>query len=353
MKPRSQWRTASPIIALGVAVVALAVAHVVANDEPVVPELLDAGILLVFAVAILAVGYMAVRDEYDRRSVHRIVLFALGSSAVVGSLSGVFVLARTISNEPLPGGAFVLAIGFSLGGAAGTLIGYYLSRYETSLRHEAELRRRLTVLQRVLRHNIRNEVTIIEGVSRDLTDRVDDPSVAQGLDTITRHIDRVHRVAEKSQDLASVWQSEETITVDVSEALDRAIDALASTQVDVTITQTIPEHLAVDAHPRLWMAFDEALDNAARHNESVSIDVSATVGDDTATVRFVDDGSGIPDAEIAPLVRGHERPLDHTTGIGLWLMYWIVDYSGGTLTFDDAETGGTAVEMTLPLASSD
>lgn len=353
MKARSQWWTASPIIVLGLAVVGIAVVHVVANDDPVLPELLDAGILMVFAVAILGVGFMAVRDEYERQSVRRIVLFALGSSAVVGGLSGVFVLARVISNDPLPGGAFVLAIGFTLGGAAGSLIGYYLNRYETSLRHEAELRRRLTVLQRVLRHNIRNEVTIIEGVSRDLTDRVDDPSVAQGLDTITRHIDRVHRVAEKSQDLAGVWQTEEIVSVDLTDALTRAIDSVTSTHTDVTITQRIPESLAVDAHPRLWMAFEEALDNAARHNESVSIDVSATVTGDAATVRFVDDGSGIPDTEIAPLVRGHERPLDHTTGIGLWLIYWIVDYSDGTLSFDDAESGGTVVEMTLPLATSD
>lgn len=349
MKGRTGWRAAAPILVIGAAIAGFAIAHAIVRSEALLPELLDAGILMVFASAVLAVGYRVADEGLGWPSVVRILTFIVGSSIVVGGLSGVFVIARLATDDPIPGMAYVLSIGFSLGAAAGALIGFYLDRYERSLQHEAELSRRLTVLQRVLRHNIRNEVTIIEGVSRDLTDQVEDPDVLRGLETITDHIGKVYRVAEKSQDLATVWQTDGTVAVDAVPAIGDAIETVRANHSTVTITEDLPDTVVVDAHPRIGMAFEEALDNAARHNEDdVSIDVTAAVDDDFATIRFSDTGAGIPDSEVAPLVRGHERPLDHTTGIGLWFIYWLVDHSNGTLTFTESNAGGTVVEMTLP-----
>lgn len=350
MNGRRAWRPAAPIIVIGLVIVAAAIGHVVRGDNELLPELLDAGVLLVFACAVLAVGYRVAVDPIGGQSITRILGFTLGSSLIVGGLSAVFVIARLATGESLPGMEFVLAIGFSLGAATGSLIGYYLDRYERSIQQEAELSRRLTVLQRVLRHNIRNEVTIIEGVSRDLTDRVDDPAVADGLSLIVDHIGRVYRVAEKSQDLAAVWQTSETTVVDVVSSIDDAIRTVSDEHPHATITSRLPDALRIEAHPRIALAFEEALDNAARHNEDVTIDVTATLNDRTATVSVSDTGSGIPQSEVAPLVRGHERPLDHTTGIGLWFIYWLVDHSDGTLAFSKSNTGGTVVEMTLPVA---
>lgn len=349
MNGRTGWQAAAPILVIGAAIAGFAIAHAIVRSDSLLPVLLDAGILMVFASAVLAVGYRVATERLGWPSVVRILSFIIGSSLVVGGLSGVFVIARIATGDPIPGIAYMLSIGFSLGAASGSLIGFYLNRYERSLQHEAELSRRLTILQRVLRHNIRNEVTIIEGVSRDLTDRVDDPDVSKGLRTITEHIGRVYRVAEKSQDLATVWQTDGTVDVDVIPAIGDATETVRANHPTVTITQDLPESLVVDAHPRIGMAFEEALDNAARHNDdAVSIDVTATINDAFATIRFADTGRGIPDSEVAPLVRGHERPLDHTTGIGLWFIYWLVDHSNGSLTFTESNSGGTVVEMTLP-----
>lgn len=351
MKGRAGWRAASPILVIGASIAGFAIAHVVVRNYALLPELLDAGILMVFASAVLSVGYRVADERLGWPSVVRILSFIVGSSLVVGGLSAVYVIARIATGESIPGMTFVLSIGFSLGAAAGALIGFYLNRYERSLQHEAELSRRLTILQRVLRHNIRNEVTIIEGVSRDLSDRVDDPYLSKGLGTITEHIGKVYRVAEKSQDLATVWQTDGTVVVDVVPAIGDAIETVNANHPTAMITQEVPDSLMVAAHPRIGMAFEEALDNAARHNaDGVSVDVTATVNDSTATVRFSDTGAGIPDSEVAPLVRGHERPLDHTTGIGLWFIYWLVDHSDGTLTFTESNSGGTVVEMTLRTA---
>lgn len=350
MNGRTRWRPAFPLLALGLAIVGLAGVHVVLDDDALLPELLDAGILVVFAVAVLAVGVRVATDRLAWAAARRVLAFTVGSSLVVGGLSAVFILSRGVTGEQTSEQWFFLFIGVSVGAATGALVGYYLNRYETSLRHEAELSRRLTVLQRVLRHNIRNEVTIIEGLSRELAERSDDPEITDGLHTITDHIGRLHRVAEKSQDLAAVWQTDGTVSLDAARTFAEAVDRVSTNHPEMTVSWDLPDSLTVDAHPRIGMAFEELLDNAARHNETVTVDVRATIEDSTATLRFADTGGGIPESEIAPLVRGHERPLDHTTGIGLWFVYWLVDHSNGDLSFSEREEGGAIVEITLPTA---
>lgn len=40
--------------------------------------------------------------------------------------------------------------------------------------------------------------------------------------------------------------------------------------------------------------------------------------------------------------------LYHGSGLGLWLVYWIVQRSGGSITVRDATPRGSEVEVTLP-----
>ncbi|MGM0399219.1 MAG: ATP-binding protein, partial [Halobacteriota archaeon] len=61
-----------------------------------------------------------------------------------------------------------------------------------------------------------------------------------------------------------------------------------------------------------------------------------------------DDGPGIPDHEKAVLREGEETPLAHGSGLGLWLVYWIVTMNGGRLEISDNEPRGTVVEIDLP-----
>jgi len=37
----------------------------------------------------------------------------------------------------------------------------------------------------------------------------------------------------------------------------------------------------------------------------------------------------------------------HTSGLGLWLVYWVADLSDGNIAFDRSETGNT-ITLTLP-----
>jgi Signal transduction histidine kinase len=58
-----------------------------------------------------------------------------------------------------------------------------------------------------------------------------------------------------------------------------------------------------------------------------------------------DDGPGIPDDERMVLNRATETSLEHGSGLGLWLAKWLVDASGGGLTF--AVDDGTVARVDI------
>jgi PAS domain S-box-containing protein len=102
----------------------------------------------------------------------------------------------------------------------------------------------------------------------------------------------------------------------------------------------------------LSAAFTELLDNAVRHNPAASprVVVDATVDAETVTVTVDDDGPGLPERERT-VRRAPESQLDHSTGLGLWFVQWVVEASGGSLAFEESPLGGTRVAVTLQRAS--
>jgi signal transduction histidine kinase len=129
------------------------------------------------------------------------------------------------------------------------------------------------------------------------------------------------------------------------------------------------------ALPSLRLAVESVVENACEHNDADDprVDVAVTTGSREATdsggnetgsgtgdgvgasdgqVRIVvtDNGPGIPAQERTALSEGRETDLEHASGLGLWLAYWILDRSGGAMRFADASPRGTVVELVLPAA---
>ncbi|WP_167837403.1 PAS domain S-box protein [Halosimplex halophilum] len=79
----------------------------------------------------------------------------------------------------------------------------------------------------------------------------------------------------------------------------------------------------------------QAREDATAHaGAAPTVSVTGTVDERSVTLSVVDDGPGIPDAELAALERGAETALDHGSGVGLWLVEWVVAKSGGDLSFE-------------------
>jgi signal transduction histidine kinase len=141
----------------------------------------------------------------------------------------------------------------------------------------------------------------------------------------------------------------ERTPVDVHDHLEAALDACAAPE-QATVVRNFAELPPVLAGDRLQRAFAELIANAVEHAETATPRLHLTTGptgDGRVAVRFTDDGPGIPDTEWAVISGDAEvTQLQHGTGLGLWLVRWIVDSYNGTLS-RSRNPAGTTVTLTF------
>jgi len=216
-------------------------------------------------------------------------------------------------------------------------------------------RQRLEVLNRVLRHNLRNDMTAVMGYADLLATDHDAPEEV---------LDRIHETAEALTDLGDKAREIEGIMA-ASDATDDETDlARVARYVASEARKGYPDaEIAVDLDGDVRVAASEAVcwpvvwnlvENAVEHHdrEAPHVELAVRVEGDRAVVAVTDDGPGLPASERQAIVEGEEQPLSHGSGLGLWAVKWGATRVGGDLSFDDAEPRGTRITVRFPLATA-
>ena len=209
---------------------------------------------------------------------------------------------------------------------------------------------RLDVLDRVLRHNIRTETNLIRGYASVVRD---DPEHAASAAVIQRSANRILELSERTRSIASMF-AEDANPLDptpIGPLLADVTDRIRTQHPDATVELgPTPEEVYVAAS--LDVVVEQLLTNAIRHNETAhpTAWVTTAVVDDWVHVAVADDGPGIDPEEWAVIDRGRESPLEHGSGLGLWLVKWGTDLAGGRLEMTDRSDGdGTVVGVEVPM----
>ncbi|AOW80402.1 PAS domain-containing sensor histidine kinase [Halodesulfurarchaeum formicicum] len=227
-------------------------------------------------------------------------------------------------------------------------------KLEAEKEHVEQLHQRLSVMNRILRHDIRSSVNIIKGnaeLARSSTQKLE-----SALETVIDESDRLRRIAESVRHIESAIDDHgsEKNVIDVATRVKTKVMGFKNEYPDTTISVSVPDSVTASARERFDLALDHVLSNAVKHNDRDSPTVEVTVTDppesETVEITVADDGPGIPDAEIDPLEAGRETPLAHSSGLGLWLTQWIVTVSDGTISFEENDPRGTIVRIELPSA---
>jgi signal transduction histidine kinase len=161
-------------------------------------------------------------------------------------------------------------------------------------------------------------------------------------------------MSEKVRDIEqTVGRTVEDQRQDLGETVTAAVQDCRTAYPDADFTVDLPDDLHVRAGDQLRTAVQNLVENAVEHNDAavptVRVDAGTVETDpETVEVTVVDNGPGIPENERAA-VAGDEpiTQLNHASGLGLWLVRWIVDSCGGDLSFETGRDGGTAVSLTL------
>lgn len=214
--------------------------------------------------------------------------------------------------------------------------------------------RHLRVLDTMLRHTLRNEMNVLLGHASSV--EATSQSSQSSLDTIEAVGERLLSTVDKQRAVIRLLNDPTyPEPVDVCEATRRAVEAVEADHPEADLDVSLPGSYWAFAIPRLRTAVKELLDNAVRHADSPDPSVRVSAESDPAHVRLTvtDDGPPIPENEYSVLT-GEQEMTDvfHGTGVGLWLVYWIVDLSGGTVEFTTDESGNRVV-LRLRRASPD
>lgn len=228
------------------------------------------------------------------------------------------------------------------------LIARLLERELERKGHDAELTRQSnlsTVLNRVLRHNLRNSMAVIRGRTEEFATEYPEAPHTQ---TIIDHTDRLIELGEKARSLQSVMVSNNPRQeVDLQSILDRVVNTVERTYPTASITTDCQEEITVVVRPSLQTALYELIENAAKHTgDSPTVTVSVERVPNGVQIDIIDDGPGLDESELNVLTEGVETALSHGSGLGLWLTYWIVTSHDGTI---EATTSPDGTQMTIRL----
>lgn len=235
------------------------------------------------------------------------------------------------------------------------LAGQILSKVLEETHHEKDLANRdrlISVLNRVLRHNLRNDLNVVRGYARLIIEQTsgDEARLASVIESKTTGL---ISLAEKARTLENLTRSVPVSRpVDIVPMVRKAVSDVCDNNPSVNCSLDTPEQAMSFAAPQLSDAISELLENAAKHaGDEPSIDVVVHQGSDHVTVQIEDDGPGLPPSESRILSGENEQPLLHGNGLGLALVYWIITNLDAEIEVATAPSG-TTVEVHLQRAES-
>jgi PAS domain S-box-containing protein len=208
---------------------------------------------------------------------------------------------------------------------------------------------RLEVLNRVLRHNIRNEITIVSGYADLLSD--DDEELGR---MIKEHAMDIEEMGEKARTISNIFEREDEPPAPVllDDLLGRIVENVAEEypSVDFEVAEPLP---SLYVPYLLDPVLRNVVENAAEHNEGDDPFVRVSVEDDDETVgvSIADNGPGIDEFELSVIESGSESALEHASGLGLWLIQWGTTIAGGEVTFEENHPTGSIITVEVPVLS--
>lgn len=224
---------------------------------------------------------------------------------------------------------------------------------QANLRQESE--RQLQVLDRVLRHNMHNKMNVILGYSEVLETQLSGESREESREAINKIRQtgkQLVQTTDKERQIVEIISEKpepEKLTID--EAVKDIVTQLRQEYPEADIDCDFEEDIEVLALPQIREAVHELLLNAVVHSDGEPEVEAEIKSNRLVDICVTDNNPRIPEEEAKVLTDGRQiDPLYHGSGMGLWLVNWVVKKSNGELEFEASRTRGNLVRIRLPKA---
>lgn len=201
----------------------------------------------------------------------------------------------------------------------------------------------LNLLSSITRHDITNQLVVLQGYLALLRSGVDDPVLREQVDRCQASAERIAsmvRFAGTCEHLglqAPAWQ-------EVRALVDRA-----AAEVDlgaIRLENRLPAGLEISADRLIARVFTNLLDNVVRHGKGATVvRFSAEQGDGGPVIVCEDDGIGVPEEKKE---RIFERGYGDHTGFGLFLVREILQITGIAIRETGTPGEGARFGLSIP-----
>ena len=313
-------------------------------------------------------------DAEMARSRRQIGLFALTAVAAVSLV--IWVLVQTLVGKPVR--RLVEATRTVAGGDLTSHIeshrkdelGHLAASFNQMTRQLAEVQQQLYHSEKLasigrlaagVAHEINNPLTGVLTFSSYLAKRLeDDPELRKDLETIVHETKRCRQIVKGLLDFSKQVPVRRT-NVDLAEVIDRSVHIIENRlSLDhISLSKQVADDLpSITADPdQLLQVFINLLVNAADAigdgggEITIRADRRETDGRGEIEVVVADTGCGIPAEDVGKVFEPFYTTKDHEgTGLGLAVVWGIVDKHDGTVQLSSEVGVGTKVTIRLPVA---
>jgi signal transduction histidine kinase len=213
----------------------------------------------------------------------------------------------------------------------------------------------LEILNKMVRHDVRNNLTAISGYTDMLENHVDEEGQTY-VNIIDEQVQKATDLTESARDLAAVLLETNTDVerVSVQSVLKEEVESIRSSfdNAVIMIKGSLPTE-AVLANEMLGSVFRNLLKNAVQHNDEQvpEVTISGQRTDEMIEIRVADNGPGIPEnIQDSVFEEGTKGLNSGGSGIGLYLVDSLVTEFDGEVQIQDNDPKGTVFVLHLPVA---
>jgi K+-sensing histidine kinase KdpD len=229
------------------------------------------------------------------------------------------------------------------GALAGVVWELHRSKRRLGLRNE--------VMHRVLRHNLRNDMTVVLCLLDEIEATTDGES-QQHVDRARETIDGLVAMTDKVRQVNVTANTTHTRTepIDLVGVVENRVRKLRADNPGVEITTDLPAEAPVAVSGEFGIVVDNVVESAlSRAAEDPRLHLTVTRERGSVELTFEDHTGAIPEADLFAVAAESETDLEHGFGVELWLVHWLVDANDGELRFEtEGETRCIRIELDAP-----
>ena len=232
-------------------------------------------------------------------------------------------------------------------GADGSVEGLLAIGQDITAKNKAEealrqANKKLNLLSGITRHDILNQVAILEGYFDLAGEEIQSPDMRKYLGYLDEAVKTIQHQIEFTKEYqeigvkAAAWQN-------VRETVEKACSVFKMENVTLTISCG---NIDIYADPLLQKVFYNLFDNAVRYAPPfTAVTITCKETEEGLSVVFADNGVGISAEDRKHLF---ERGFGKHTGLGLFLSREILSITGIAITENGTPGTGARFEITVP-----